>query len=228
MAGEAKQKETKPKIRILLADDQYIVRQGIRHILHGQRDFQVVGEADNGEQAARLARELKPNIIIIDEHISKLDSAEATKRIKSHDPNATVLVLTTYSDRISAVNILRAGATGYLLKSTGHQQLIQAIRLIRNGMLVVDPTLEQEILTQAARPQPAPLDHSQYLTSREIEVLDLLVKGYSNRQIANFIGLSERTVKGYVTSIFNKMGVNSRSEAVREALRRGWASLDDK
>jgi DNA-binding NarL/FixJ family response regulator len=219
--------EERRKTRILLADGHYIVRQGIRRIFEAEPDLEVVGEADNGEQAVRLARELKPDIIVMEARIGKLDSVEVTKRVKTEHPDAAILVLSAYDDEEYVADMLRAGGGGCLLKSADGEQLVQAIRSISRGVLVVDPTVEQRILKQATRPRPVAVDFGQHLTRREAEVLKLLANGRGNRDIADYLGLAERTVKGHVMNIFDKLGVSSRTEAVREALRRGWVSLED-
>jgi len=219
--------EEKRKARILLADGHRLVRQGIRRIFEAEPDLEVVGEADNGEQAVKLARELRPDIIVMEARMGKLDSVEATKRVKAQHPEATVVVLTAYDDEEYVADMLRAGAGGCLLKSTDADKLVKAIRFIRAGVFVCDPTVEQRILKQAARPRPVAVDFGQHLTRREAEVLKLLAMGSNNRDIAGHLGLAERTVKGHVMNIFDKLDVSSRTEAVREALRRGWVSLED-
>jgi len=218
--------EERRKTKILLADGQHMVRQGIRHLLECEADFEVVGESDNGLEAVRLARELKPDVIIMEARMPKLDSPEAIRRIKSEHPEAAILVLTLHEEECS-IELLRAGAGGYLLKSAKGEELAQTIRMVRAGQFVCDPLVERNLLKNAARPQPVPLDFGQHLTRREAEVLKLAAKGMSNRNIAGYLGLTERTVKGHFLNIFGKMGVSSRTEAVLEALRRGWVSLEN-
>lgn len=215
------------RIRILLADGHRLVRQGIRRIFEAESDFEVIGEADDGEQAVKLARELRPDIIVMEAQMGKLDSVEATRRVKAQHPEGVVVVLTAYEDEEHIADILRAGAGGCLLKSTDADKLVKAIRFIRAGLFVSDPTVEQRILKQAARPRRVAVDFGQHLTRREAEVLKLLAMGANNRDIASHLGLAERTVKGHVMNIFDKLDVGSRTEAVREALRRGWVSLED-
>jgi DNA-binding NarL/FixJ family response regulator len=218
--------QTKRKTRILLADDQHLVRQGIRRILEGEPDFEVVGDTDNGQEAVRLVRELKPDVIIMEARMPKLDSPEAIKRIKSEHPEAVILVLTLHEEECS-VELLRAGVGGYLLKNAKGEELAQTIRMVRAGQFVCDPLVERKLLKDAARPQPVSLDFGQHLTRREDEVLKLAAKGMSNRAIAGHLGLTEGTVKGYFANIFGKMSVSSRTEAVTEAVKRGWVSLED-
>lgn len=219
--------ETREKTRILLADGHRLVRQGVRRILDSEPDLEVVGEAENGDEVVKLARQLSPDIILIEARLSKLDSVEATRRLKAQRPEAAVVVLTAYDDEEYVADMLRAGASGCLLKSTDAEELVKAIRFIRNGLFVSDPGLEQRILRQAAKPRPVMVDFGQHLTRRESEVLKLMADGRNNRDIAGYLGLAERTVKGHVMNICGKMGVRSRTQAVREALRRGWVRIDD-
>lgn len=215
------------KTKILLADGHRLMRQGIRRIFETEPDLEVVGEADDGEQTINLARELKPDVIIMETRMGKLDSIEVTKRIKSQHPDAKVVVLTAYDDDEYVTDMLRAGASGCLLKNTDSSNLVKAIRFIKDGVFVIDPTVEQRILKQAARPRPVQLEFGQQLTRREAEVLKLTLRGMNNRTIASYLGLAESTIKGHLMNIFGKMGVRCRTEAVREALKRGWIGIDD-
>ena len=214
------------KTRILLADGHHMVRQGIRRLLESEADFEVVGESDNGSEVVRLARELKPHVIVMEARMPKLDSVDVIKRIKAEHPEATILVLTS-RDEEECLELLRAGAGGYLLKSAKGEELAQTIRMVRAGQFVCDPLVERRLLKHAVRPQPVALDFGQHLTRREAEVLKLAARGMGNRDIAGYLGLAERTVKGHLMSIFSKLGVGSRTEAVHEALKRGWVSLED-
>jgi len=218
--------EERRKTRILLADGHHMVRQGIRRLLESEADFEVVGEADNGQEAVRLAREVKPDIIVMEASMPKLDSVDVIKRIKAEHAAATILVLTS-RDEEEGLELLRAGAGGYLLKSAKGEELAQTIRMVRAGQFVCDPLVERRLLKHAVRPQPVALDFGQHLTRREAEVLKLAARGMGNRDIAGYLGLAERTVKGHLMSIFSKLGVGSRTEAVHEALKRGWVSLED-
>lgn len=215
------------KTRILLADGHRLVRQGIRHIFEAEPDFEVVGEADDGEQAVKLARELRPDIIVMETRMGKMDSVEVTRRVKAQHPEAAVLVLTAYDDEEYVADMLRAGAGGCLLKSTDSDKLVKAVRFIRAGVFVCDPVVEHRILKQADKVRPVAVDFGQHLTRREAEVLKLVATGMNNRDVAGYLGLAERTVKGHVMNIFDKMGVSSRMEAVREAMRRGWVSFEE-
>lgn len=214
------------KTRILLADDHHVVRQGIRGLLEREADFKVVGEAENGQEALRLAYELRPDIIILEARMPKLDTVEIIKRIKSEYP-VTVLILTYFNDDDHIIDLLVAGADGYLLMTARIEELVRAIRVVQNGEFICDPLVQRKLLKHAATPRPVALDFGEHLTIRETEILKLAARGLGNRDIATYLGLSERTVKGHLVNVFGKMQVGSRTEAVLEALKRGWASLED-
>ena len=219
-------RETRERTRILLADDHHMVRQGIRQLLEREVDFEVVGEADNGLEAVRLASELKPNVVVMEARMPKLDGVEATRRVKAEHPQAAVLILTSSEEEEYIIGLVAAGAGGYLLKSAYGEELVQAIRSVRAGEFVCNVALAQKLLKRAAH-LPVPVNAAEHLTQRELEVLKLAAKGMSNRDIAGYLGLTERTVKGHLMNIFDKMSVGSRTEAVLQALKRGWVSLED-
>ena len=218
--------ETERKTRILLADDHHMVRQGIRRLLESEADFVVVGEADNGQEAIRLVRELKPQVVVLEARMPKLDSLDAIKRIKAEQPEVTMIILSSREEE-ACLELLQAGAGGYLLKSAKGEELAQTIRMVCAGQFVCDPLVGRRLLKHALRPQSVVLDFGQHLSRRENEVLKLAARGLGNRNIAECLGLAERTVKGHLMSIFGKLGVGSRTEAVHEALKRGWVSLED-
>ena len=218
--------EERRKTRILLADGHHIVRQGIRRIFEGEPDLEVVGETDNGLDAVRLARELRPDVILMEARMPKLDGLEVTRRIKAELPEAAVLILTTCNDEEYIVGLLAAGAAAYLLKSAHGEELVQAIRSVRAGDFVCAPALAQKVFRRATR-LPVAVNSAEHLTRRELDVLKLAATGIGNRNIAAQLGLAERTVKGHLMNIFDKMSVSSRTEAVREALKRGWVSIQD-
>jgi len=220
--------EGRRKTRILLADGHRIVRQGIRRIFEAEPDLEVVGEADDGEEAVKLARELRPDVIVMEARMSKLDSVETIKRVRAQHPEAAILVLTAYEHEEYIGDMIRAGAGGCLLKNTDADRLVKSIPFLRAGVFVCDSTVEQRILTQAARPRPVAADYGQHLTRREAEILKLAGTGLSNRDIGDYLGVTERTVKGHFGNILGKMGVRSRTEAVLEALKRGWITLEER
>jgi DNA-binding NarL/FixJ family response regulator len=220
--------ETRQKTRILLADGHHMVRQGIRQLLEREPDFEVVGEADNGMEAVRLAHEFKPDMIIMEARMPRLDAVEVIKRLKTGEQPEAVLILTTYEDEDQTVELLKAGANGCIFKTAPSNELAQAIRMVRAGQFVCDPLVEKKLLKHAVRSSPVALDFGEHLTRREAEVLKLAAKGLSNRDIATYLALTEGTVKGYFVRIFSKMSVSSRTEAVTEAVKRGWVSLEDK
>jgi DNA-binding NarL/FixJ family response regulator len=222
MSGEARR-----KTRILLADDQHMVRQGIRQLLEREADFEVVGEAESGPELLKLAFELKPDVIVLEARMSKLNGVDGIRRVKADNPQTAVLVLTAFEEEEYVIQLVGAGAAGYLLKSAYSEELVQAIRSVRAGEFVCNPELAHKLIKRAASPQPVALDFGEHLTRREAEILKLAAKGLTNRDIAAHLGLTERTVKGHMVNIFGKMQVGSRTEAVLEALKRGWVSIED-
>ena len=217
------------KIKILIADDHAVVRDGTRRILEQEADLGVVAEASDGEEAVRLATSFKPDVAIIDIAMPKLDGIEATRQIKALCPAVTVLILTAYDDDQFIFSLLEAGAAGYLLKSVRGQELIDAVRAVHAGESVLHPSIARKVLNRFVlapdKPQEkAPLE---VLSEREMEVIRLATRGLSNQDIAEELHLSIRTVQGHLGHIFNKLQVSSRTEAVVRALKEGWVTLDD-
>jgi DNA-binding NarL/FixJ family response regulator len=218
--------ETEEKTKVLLADDHHVVRQGIRRLLEREADIDVVGEAEDGQEALRLSRELKPDVLVIEARMPKLDTVEVIRQVKAEQA-ASVLVLTNYDDEELIDRLLTAGANGYLLKTARGHDLVRAIWVVCGGEFIFDPVVQKKLLKHASSPHQVMLDFGEHLTRREAEVMKMVAKGMSNRDIAGYLGLAERTVKGYLMSIFSKLGVGSRTEAVHEALKRGWIILED-
>jgi len=217
------------KVKILIADDHAVLREGMRNLLDEEADFEVVGEAGDGEEAARLAAELKPDVVVMDIVMPNLNGIEATKLIKKNTPSAAVLILTAYSDIRYILGLLEAGAAGYLLKSARGSEIAEAIRAVRSGESVLDPVVTHKLLQRVVGSAKYEGEEGGggKLTPRENEVLKLAASGMGNKDIAGEMFLSLRTVKAHLSNIFNKMGVGSRTEAIVKGLKEGYISLDD-
>jgi NarL family two-component system response regulator YdfI len=205
-------------IRVLIADDHMVVREGLQTVLEVAGDIEPVGAAADGAEAVRMAGELSPDVVLMDLRMPGMDGIEAIQHIKSHYPAVEVVILTTYDDDEYIVQGLRAGARGYLLKDTSRQALFDAIRAAARGESLLPSAVVDKVVAHLAEPRPTPTGE---LSEREQEVLALLAQGASNREIALRLHISERTVKAHVAGIFNKLGVNSRAEAVAVAMRQG-------
>ena len=216
-------------IKILIADDHAVVREGTRQILEQEADMNVVAEAADGEEAVRLAGNSKPDVAIIDISMPKLDGIEATKQIKALYPAVAILILTAYDDDQFVFSLLEAGAAGYLLKSVRGRELIDAVRAVYAGESVLHPAIARKVLNRFAPVSGAPQEQkpSEVLSKRETEVLSLATRGLSNQDIADELCLSLRTVQAHLGHIFNKLQVSSRTEAVVRAIKEGWIALDD-
>jgi DNA-binding NarL/FixJ family response regulator len=214
---------------IVLADDHAVFREGTRRLLAEEPDLKVVGEAANGEEAVAAVRALKPDIVLMDVVMPGLNGVEATREIKRSQPGTAVLILTAYDDDRYVLGLLEAGAAGYLLKSAHSNELVQAIRAIAAGEAVLDPGIIAKLLSRATRSNTAsPSEHGgEHPTDREMAVLRLAGKGMANKEIAAELMLSVPTVKAHLVNIFNKMAVGSRTEAVLQAVRRGWIHMED-
>jgi DNA-binding NarL/FixJ family response regulator len=211
------------KLRVLLADDHKVVRDGLRLLIGGQRDMRVVGEAANGREALRLAQDLKPDVVVMDLSMPELNGLQATERMTADSPEVKVVALTLHEDPNYLVQLCKAGAVGYVLKRSAGDDLIRAIRTVAGGGMHFDVTLASKALS--GRPGDLTRNvrlHPTDLSEREREVLILLAWGYSNKEIAGKLGLSTKTVETYRVRINEKLGVRSRTEMVQYALRQGW------
>ena len=217
------------RIRILIADDHAVVREGTRQILEQEPDMEVIGEAGDGEETVGLATDLKPDVAIVDISMPKLDGIEATRQIKSLCPAIGVLILTAYDDEQFIFSLLEAGAAGYLLKTVRGRELVDAVRAVNAGESVLHPLIARKVLNRfvPASGKAAQEEQMEVLSAREMEVLSLAARGLSNQDIASELCLSIRTVQGHLGHIFNKLQVGSRTEAVVHALKKGWVTLDD-
>jgi len=216
-------------IKILIADDHAFVREGTRRILEQESDLEVVAEAGDGEEAVRLASDLKPDVALVDVAMPKLDGIEATRQIKALCPTVAVLVLSAYDDDQFVFGLLEAGAAGYMLKSVRGHEIVDAIRAVHAGESVLHPSVARKVLNRFANVSSKPREKKtlELLTEREMEVLKLVTRGLGNKDIADELCLSVRTVQGHLANIFNKLRVGSRTEAVVHALKEGWVTLDD-
>jgi NarL family two-component system response regulator LiaR len=216
-------------IRVLIADDHAMLREGMRRMFEREKDIEVVGEAGDGEEAVRLAEECKPDVAIMDISMPKLDGIEATKEIKKRCPSVTVLILSAYDDDQFVFALLEAGAAGYLLKSVRSREVIDAVRAVYSGESVLHPAVAKKVLnrfmTGGGKTRPA--KSGEILSDREKEILKLATRGLSNADIAEELCLSIRTVQGHLGHIFNKLQVSSRTEAVVRALKEEWVTLED-
>jgi DNA-binding NarL/FixJ family response regulator len=217
------------KIKIMLAEDHVLVREGTKEMLDREEDMKVVAEAGDGEEAVRLAEELDLDIVIMDIALPKLNGIEATRQIKEAKPSTAVLVLTAYDDDEYVFALLEAGAAGYLLKDVSTDELVEAIRAVQAGESMLHPAIARKVVNRFSRHVTAEHEEAPFeeLTEREIEVLQLAGKGITNREIADRLSISHRTVQAHLSHIFNKLGVSSRTEAVVYALRKDLLSFDD-
>jgi len=217
------------KIKVLIADDHAVVREGTRQILEREPDLEVVAEAGDGEEATKLAGIHKPDVAIIDVAMPKVDGIAATKQIKALYPNITVLILSAYDDDQFVFSLLEAGAAGYLLKSIRGRELVDAVRAVYAGESVLHPAVARKVLNRFVPTPGKPVRQKlpEVLSERELDVLKLATRGLSNQDIADKLCLSLRTVQAHFSHIFNKLQVSSRTEAVVHALKEGWVTLDD-
>jgi len=217
------------KITILLAENHVVVRESIRRFLEREANFEVVGEAGDGEEAVQMASQLKPDVIVMDISMPKLNGIEATKQIKALQPSAVVLILTAYDYEQYIFPLLEAGAAGYLLKDVSSRELISAIQTVHKGEAVLHPAVARKVMERLrqTKVEPARERALDLLTEREITILKMAARGMSNNDIAQELHLSVRTIESHLGSIFNKLGVGSRTEAVIQAMKKGWFTLEE-
>ena len=217
-------------IRLLLADDQQLMRQGLRLLLEMESGLQVVGEAGNGQEALDAYARLLPDVVLMDIRMPVLDGVAATQHMRQRWPDSKIIILTTFDDDANVFEALRAGALGYLLKDVSSQELTQAIRTVNEGGALIEPSIARKVLAEFSRLAPGssvpgmgkPADPmTEALSERETEILHLVAQGLTNRQIAERLYLAEGTVKNYISAIFQKLGVQDRTQAVLAAQQRG-------
>ena len=211
-------------IRVLLADDHPVVRAGIRQLLETAKDIVVIAEAANGVEASRLIEEHKPDVAVLDIQMPEMGGIELTRWIRTHAPPTGVLILTAFDDDPYVMAVLQAGANGYVLKTADAADLIHAVRAVYEGKSALDPVIARKVMARIAGSRVDGIIEK--LTDRELEVLALAAKGYTNKAIGVQLGISDRTVQGHLAKIFNKLQASSRTEAVMRAVSMGWLSSD--
>ena len=217
------------KIRITVSDDHAVVREGTRTLLEREDDMELVGEAADGVDSIKLIESLKPDVAILDIAMPGLSGIEVTRRIKTTIPSTAVLILTAYDDDEYVFALLEAGAAGYLLKDAPGRELVEAVRSVYSGEPVLHPSIARKVIQRAlVSPEKAGgTTANATLSKREIEVLQLAAKGLSNRDIAQALHISSRTVQRHLNMIFNKLSVGSRTEAIFKSVKQGWLSFED-
>lgn len=214
------------RLRLLLADDHGMFREGLRALIEKQTDLEVVGEAANGREAVRLARDLTPTVVVMDVSMPDLNGVEATRRILKRSPKAKVIALSMHSDRRFVVEMLRAGAQGYLLKDCAYDELVRAIRTVAGGRVYLSPRIAGVVLedcVRSAAPEAAP---ASALTARQREVLQLLAEGHGTKQIARRLHVSAKTIDTHRHNIMNRLNIRSVAELTKYAVREGLTTLE--
>jgi len=212
-------------IRILIADDHAIVREGQRALIETEPDMELVGEAADGLEAVQMARSLQPDVILLDLIMPRKGGIEAIQEIKAENPEARILVLTSFAEDEKVYSAIKAGALGYLLKDAAPQELLAAIRQVNQGEPSMPPAIAHKLMLELQRSSDLPLTEEP-LTKREVEVLQLVAQGLPNREIAETLVISERTVRTHISNILGKLHLANRTQAAIYALREGLANLD--
>jgi NarL family two-component system response regulator LiaR len=217
---------TEKSIRLLIVDDHVVVRKGIRALLATEEAIEVIGEAEDGLEAVKQYNLLQPDVLLLDLLMPKKNGIEVIKTVKERDPEAKILVLTSFAADDHVFPAIKAGALGYLLKDTDPEDLVNAIHMVHQGESSLSPTIARKVLQEISQPTSKPVIPDP-LTKREIEVLLILAKGKSNQEIAEILTISETTVRTHVSHILGKLHLASRTEAALYALKEGMATLED-
>jgi len=212
------------RVRVVIADDHPVVRTGLRLMLNMHETFDLVGEAVDGASAVRLTDELQPDVVLMDLRMPGMDGIAALEQIRREWPQVAVIILTTYNEDQLMIRGLRAGARGYLLKDADVEFLLRAIERVAQGETLIQPEVMERVLRHAERAISAPAQQQPALTQRELDVLAGIARGERTKEIARRLGVSERTAWAYLTTIYNKLGVDSRASAVAVAMERGLLS----
>jgi DNA-binding NarL/FixJ family response regulator len=213
----------KPKLRVVLADDHAVVREGLSALINRQRDMEVVGEAADGRAAVEVTNQLHPDVVVMDVSMPILNGARATRQLIERNPGLRILALTVHEERSYLRELLEAGASGYLLKRAAGEELVNAIRRVAEGSIYVDGRLVPEVLDRSFRTQgKARKGESRGLTPREEEVMRMIARGYSNKEIAGQLGVSVKTVETHKARATDKLDIHNRAGIVRYAMEQGW------
>ncbi len=215
-------------VRILLADDHALFREGLKSLLESEPEFHVIGEAKDGREALRIALETQPDVILMDIQMPGLDGVKATREILKENPEAKVIMLTMYRQDAYVFEAVKAGAMGYLLKDVSAEELIDAIKRVAAGEVLLDAEMAEEIIKDFKKKEAEmPAAHRADLTEREVAILRLLAQGATNQEIADELGISEKTVRNRLSEIFAKLHLNNRTQAALYAIREGLADFEE-
>ncbi|MDQ3856326.1 MAG: response regulator transcription factor [Chloroflexota bacterium] len=224
------------RLRVLLVDDHPLFRQGVRHALDGYQDIQIIGEASDGQMAIQMADTLSPDVMLVDINLPGLNGLEATRVVRRRNPHIGVVVLTVHEDDEQLFNAIKVGAAAFTTKDVGQDKLVELVRRVGRGEYIINenvvnkPFVASRVLKQFRDLASLEQDEESLfapLTSREIEILDCIARGMSNKEIARSLLISDQTVKNHITSILRKLAVNDRTQAVIYALRRGWIKMSE-
>ncbi len=215
------------KIRILLADDHAVLRQGMAQVLESEPDMTVIAQAENGLEAVTLARKHEPNIVLLDINMPELDGVMAAKRITADLPETRIIILTMYRRDDYVFEAIKVGASGYLLKEAELDELLAAIRTVAEGGAVIDPAIAMRVLAELRQPKKPEKPAKPILNERDIEILKLLVEGMSNKEIADRLSISEKTVRNRLSLIFRKLHLENRTQAALYALKEGLVEPEE-
>ncbi|HET9590676.1 MAG TPA: response regulator transcription factor [Anaerolineales bacterium] len=219
--------DSNEKIRVLIVDDHRVVRQGLRTFLELQEDVVVVGEAEDGQTAVEMVRQLEPNVVLMDLVMPRLDGISATRQVRSLCPGVKVIALTSFTEDDKVFPAIQAGASGYLLKDVSPDDLVEAIRAAYRGEARLHPDIARKLMEQVAQQSASPReDRAEGLTERELDVVRLVAQGRSNQEIARELVISEKTVKTHVSNILGKLDLEDRTRLAIYAIRKGWVSPD--
>jgi DNA-binding NarL/FixJ family response regulator len=215
------------QIKVILVEDHKLVREGTRQLLEQASDIKVIGEASTGEEAIRLISQITVDVILMDVHLPNLSGIETTRIIKKNNPSLRILILSAYDDDRYVFPLLDAGASGYLLKTSSGDELIEAIRTVHSGDIVFSPSITSKVYNRFKRGQNKGVDvHKNNLTDRELVVLQEVARGKTNKEIGNILMISHLTVHAHLKNIYSKLGMSSRAEAAAYAVTQGWITLE--